>query len=531
MKTDFKLVPVEKEKSFLFVIITFLLFFNACSSSLNNNYLSPEQLISLNSIEANLAFLASDELEGREAATRGEKLAALFISSELKKYGVKPFYNDYLQEYDLYSISTKTDSKVEIVSNNGEKNTLFYPDNFLPNRRSSVTTQGKYNLVFAGFGITAPEFDYDDYKSINVKNKIVIITDKEPYSTDSTYFDGLKDSEYSKESFKISLAKKLGAAGIISIPSDFYLKNWDRIKIFAARESLTSPGINKEKLLNLIFNEESLSMLFDNEEYSFKAIKDLLNEKKPLPVFELNKKIEIDVVINEEIKKSFNVAGIIEGNDSLLMNEYVSIGAHYDHVGIIDGKVYNGADDNGSGTAALLEISKAFANTKLNKRSILVVFHGAEEKGLLGSEYFTDNFENIENIIAHINMDMVGREHIDTLYSVGSGKISSEFQTLVEDVNSQTVNFVFNYKFDDPADRQRIFYRSDHYNYAKHGIPVVFSYDYMTEDYHKHSDEIDKINFEKIRKTAFLVYSIALRTSNMNTRLKIDEEEIYHLTN
>jgi hypothetical protein len=121
-------------------------------------------------------------------------------------------------------------------------------------------------------------------------------------------------------------------------------------------------------------------------------------------------------------------------------------------------------------------------------------------------------------------MDMVGREHIDTIYSVGSGKLSSELKELVEEVNAQTVNFVFNYKFDNPDDPQRIYYRSDHYNYAKKGIPIVFFYDYMKEDYHKHTDEVHKINFEKIRKTAILVYNIAKKVANLDRRLMIDGE-------
>jgi Zn-dependent M28 family amino/carboxypeptidase len=274
-----------------------------------------------------------------------------------------------------------------------------------------------------------------------------------------------------------------------------------------------------------------LTQLFENEKYSFAEIYKLINDRSQLPSFEMDKEIKVAVKLDEVLADSYNIAGIIEGNDPLLADEYVAIGAHYDHVGVIDGKVYNGADDNGSGTVALLEVARAFAETKLNERSILVVFHGAEEKGLLGSEYFTDNFDDINRITAHINMDMVGREHIDTLYSVGSGMLSSEFQKLVEEVNSETVNFVFNYKFDDPSDRQRIYYRSDHYNYARHNIPIVFFYDYMREDYHLPADEIDKINFEKIKKTAVLVYNIALRTANLNKRLEIDTQSVFQTSN
>lgn len=530
MKLDYRTLSAIKSRSFQLAILISFLLLKGCSSSFNEQ-ISPESIITTTSIKANLEFLASDELEGRESTTRGEKLAALFISSELKKYDIKPYYEDYLQEYNVFSISADTQSIVVITKSNGEITTLNCLDNFIADRKSSVTTKGKFKVAFAGFGITAPEFNYDDYSNLNVAGKIVIIKEGEPYSSDSSYFGGEKDSKYSKVSYKVSLLKNLGASGIITIPSNFYFKNWDRVKNYAKGESVSLPGISREKLLNLHFNEESLSHLLEGEKYSYTDIKNLIYDNKPLPAFDLTKEIEVDVVLNKEIKKSYNVVGIIEGNDSLKRNEYVAIGAHYDHVGVIEGKVYNGADDNGSGTAALLEIAKAFSKTRLNEKSILIVFHGAEEKGLLGSEYFTNNFNNIKNITAHINMDMVGREHIDTIYSVGSAKLSSEFQKLVEEINSQTVNFVFNYKFDDPADKQKIYYRSDHYNYAKYEIPVVFFYDYMLEDYHKHSDEIDKINFEKIRKTAILVYNIALKTANLNRRLTKDKNEISETAN
>lgn len=512
---------------YLLIIAASLLGFS-CSSSLYESSTYYNDIIKLESIKANLKFLASDELEGREAATRGEKLAALFISSELQKYGIKPFYGDsYLQEFDLFSYSIDSSSFAVIIDKDNNQSALRYYNDFTANKIYSVSTAGKFNLVFAGYGITAPEYNYNDYSSIDVGGKMVIVFDGEPYSTDTAYFRGTQNSDYSKTSYKLSEAKNRNAAGIILISSDFFLKNWERFIPFYKGDALFLPRKKpdeKEKLLSLSLNESSLSALFADEKYTFKDIKDKKSGNEILPVFELMKEIEVDIKKNEEIKKSYNVVGVVEGKNQQLKNEYVAIGAHYDHVGIIDGKIYNGADDNGSGTVALLETAKAFAQSQANERSVLFVFHAAEEKGLLGSEYFVENFSNVTDIIAHINMDMVGREHTDTLYSVGSDKLSSELKEIVEEVNSQTVNFVFNYKFDDPDDPQRIYYRSDHYNYAKKGIPIVFFYDYMKEDYHKHTDEIHKINFEKIRKTAILVYNIAKRVANLNRRLIIDGE-------
>ncbi|MCH8171200.1 MAG: M20/M25/M40 family metallo-hydrolase [Bacteroidetes bacterium] len=219
------------------------------------------------------------------------------------------------------------------------------------------------------------------------------------------------------------------------------------------------------------------------------------------------------------------MVGIIEGNDPILKNEYVAIGAHYDHLGVIDDKVYNGADDDGSGTVTVMEVAKTLARTKANKRSVLIVFHAGEEKGLLGSRYLTDNLQLIKDkkIVAQINLDMVGRMATDSIYSIGSEKLSSELKKIVEDVNSKTVKFHLDYKYDDPNDPNRFYYRSDHYSYAKHGIPIVFFFDDMRKDYHKDTDEVDKINFKKLKKLSWLVYGITLRIANLDHRLIVDK--------
>jgi len=202
--------------------------------------------------------------------------------------------------------------------------------------------------------------------------------------------------------------------------------------------------------------------------------------------------------------------------------------AHYDHEGIVGGEIFNGADDNGSGTVAILEAGRRLALLKNNKRSVLIVFHAGEEKGLLGSEYLTKNSAFMGEVVTSINVDMVGREDTESIYSIGSGKLSTELYELVEKVNSETVRFQLDYTFDEPNDPNRYYYRSDHYNYAKQNIPIVFFYDHMTEDYHKPTDDVDKINFEKLEKISTLITELALRVANLDHRLKVDNplEEI-----
>ncbi len=217
-----------------------------------------------------------------------------------------------------------------------------------------------------------------------------------------------------------------------------------------------------------------------------------------------------------------NVIGIIEGIDPDLKHEYIGIGAHYDHLGIGMAGIYNGADDNASGTAALLEIAKAFAKRRENKRSVLVTFHTAEEKGLLGSKYLVRDSTITNNMNAHINMDMIGRGSADSIYCLGSDKLSSELYDLVETVNADGVNIYLDYRLNNPNDPQRLYYRSDHYSYAKKNIPSVFFFDYEMEDYHRVTDDLDKINYSKIQKIARLVYAIALSAANRESKFKLD---------
>ncbi len=199
------------------------------------------------------------------------------------------------------------------------------------------------------------------------------------------------------------------------------------------------------------------------------------------------------------------------------------LSAHYDHEGIVNDEIYNGADDNGSGTVAILEAGRRLALLKENKRSIILAFHTGEEKGLLGSKYLTKNSDFMSEVVSNINIDMVGREDTESIYSIGSGKLSTELYDLVEKVNSETVKFELDYTFDDPNDPNRYYYRSDHYNYAKQNIPIVFFYDHMTEDYHKPTDDVDKINFEKIEKVSTLITELALRIANLDHKLKLDK--------
>jgi Zn-dependent M28 family amino/carboxypeptidase len=243
------------------------------------------------------------------------------------------------------------------------------------------------------------------------------------------------------------------------------------------------------------------------------------------------KSVEFFVQQEMEVVSTENVLGFIEGTD--LKDEYIIITAHYDHVGINNGDVYNGADDDGSGTVAVMEIAQAFAEAKKNgqgpKRSILFMTVTGEEKGLLGSSYYV-NYPvlPLEKTITNLNIDMIGRideahiENRDYVYLIGSDKLSLQLHDLSEQVNATYTNLELDYKYNADDDPNRFYYRSDHYNFAKNNIPVIFYFNGTHADYHKATDTIDKIEFELLQKRAQLVFYTAWEIANRDERITVD---------
>lgn len=237
-----------------------------------------------------------------------------------------------------------------------------------------------------------------------------------------------------------------------------------------------------------------------------------------------------------------NVVAIVPGTDPIMSKEYVAFGAHIDHLGINNGngedKIFNGADDDGSGTVAILEIAHAMLTGPRPKRSTLFVWHIGEEKGLWGSSYFVDHpTVDLSKVVTQLNIDMIGRSRPandknpangvltgpNEIYVVGSTKMSTQLQKSSEILNRNYLNLKFNYKYDDPKDPEQIFYRSDHYNYAKKGIPIIFYFDGVHQDYHGLDDEVDRIDFDKMQKVTRTVYALGFTLANDEKRPVVDK--------
>jgi Zn-dependent M28 family amino/carboxypeptidase len=290
-----------------------------------------------------------------------------------------------------------------------------------------------------------------------------------------------------------------------------------------------------------------MNAIFQGEKSGASAIFTKAIQQDFVEPFELkpSKKISLSVSLKSDTVYTQNVVGILEGTDPVLKNEYVAVGAHYDHVGMNpfapgEDKIYNGADDDGSGTVAVLSIAEAFAKgAQKPKRSMLFIWHAGEEKGLWGSEYFTNNpTVPIGSVITELNIDMIGRYQNpgdenhpqnknlpkpNEVFSIGSKMMSTELGQIAEEVNNSFLKLTYNYKYDDPKDPEQFFYRSDHFNYARKGIPIIFFMDGSHADYHQPSDSIEKINFEQMEKVTKTIFATGWELSNRASRPKVDK--------
>lgn len=506
---------------FLFAILFSIQSFS--QSSLSTNYISYIYL------KSNLEFLASDELEGREAASRGEKIASLFISEELEKYGVKPFGDNgsYFQEFNMIISSYDKKSIVSFHYNDDSTESFTHGNEIFYSSRTVPTTDyanKELEIIFVGYGITSEKDNYNNYKGLDVKGKVVLVINGTPKSNGEELLSNSAKIKYNKYSEKAKLAFLNGASGMILIPNkeiiDYwsYYRKWSNSKTFKLETEINDSKGNPNIPL-IVLGENSAKKLMKQEGYEFNNF--LSDDIKIPQSFKLKTKVNFGFNLIIENKKSRNVIGIIEGTKNELKNEYVTIGAHYDHEGIKNGKVYYGADDNGSGTVTVLEVARQISLDSKNERPVVIIFHTAEEKGLKGAKYLVNNSDFIDNSIVHINIDMIGRRSEDSIYCIGASRISKELGELVEEVNSNTSNFYLDYTFDHPDDPNRLYFRSDHVHYAERGIPIVFFYDFMRKDYHKPTDTVDKINFYKILKMTDLVYNLTLKISNLDHKLSI----------
>lgn len=500
-------------------------FSNAQSFSNADAYRS---FIDTKDLSKHLSILASDEYEGRETGKEGQRKASEYLKNEFQKMGlIPPTASGYQQAFDL---------KGKVLAN--RKFSINQRDMIIGDEFMVAKDRTEYNLlsnevVFVGYGIN--ETSYNSYTGIDVTNKVVVVVDGEPKINDKFIInaDGTK-SKWSDRKFKIEAIRKLNPSLIIYIDNNFE-KYTNYYKHQLESNSLTLAFKNKNATNVPVLNAGQLvaeELLKANKKIYNKVLDKLSKSKSAPKPLVLKSTIKLDVQFLEQDVQSDNVLAMIPGTD--LNEEYLFITAHYDHIGVIDGKVYNGADDDGSGTVALLEIAQAFMEAKKAgkgpRRNIVFMAVSGEEKGLLGSEYYV-NYPVIplSKTIVDLNIDMIGRfdeahkNDTNFVYVIGADKLSSELHTINEKA-AEHVGIKVDYTFNDPKDPNRFYYRSDHYNFAKNNIPIAFYFNGVHADYHKDGDEVHKITFPMLAKRAQLVFYTAWELANRDKRIVVDKQ-------
>jgi Peptidase family M28 len=494
-------------------------------------------------LRRHLTYIASDAMEGRDTGSEGQKKVGNYIVDHFKAIGLSAIVPNggmpsYYQNFNLY----KTGWKEAYVKINDKKK-VFFRD-FYPTGLVNIPVEKTIETVFVGYGIKTET--HDDYKHLDIKGKAVVFVEGEPKNEKMEYI-------YSKSSVsmwidasgtkrKQQLAAELGALCSFEIS----LANTEKFKTLNAERKAILSRFNRMALEKNTSAESvsfhpsfviSKSMAADILGVSLKKIEAYL--KRPFSSKKLNTaktSIAVKSERGQDLLETANILGFLEGTDK--KDEVIVVTAHYDHVGVDEkGQIYNGADDDGSGTCAVLELAEAFAKAKAAgvgpRRSLLFMLVTGEEKGLLGSQYYADIDPVIplDKIMCDLNIDMIGRvdkKHKDNpnyVYLIGSDKLSSELHQISEQSNAESIGFELDYEFNNTNDPNRFYYRSDHYNFAKNNIPVVFYFTGVHEDYHKPTDDVEKIMFPKYNQIVKLIFHTVWALSNRDNRIVVDSHK------
>ncbi len=463
-------------------------------------------------------FLASDQLQGRFPGTDGANQAADYIEQHFKEFRLQPIFSNYRQEMKVTTSMSATEKNIvtfeqlierlgipesqwRSMKQNWSNGKEFVPLAFSENG----TCAGE--IVFAGFGISANELNYDDYKDVDVKGKVVVVLSNSP--------DGESDkgefSSYTSLRYKASNAAKKGAVGMILVKIQ-----GDSMNVF---ERLEYSNIGKYTgIIAVQAHRQSISKFFAKDKQLVTLEQEIMKTKKPASYQLPRIKVSLTVDLAENQVPTYNVYGMVKGTDPKLSDEYVVIGAHYDHLGwggfntLYRGKkamVHNGADDNASGVAAMIELAKSISENPL-RRSVIFVAFTAEEMGLLGSEHFVINSPvELSKIVSMLNLDMVGRMKKDEFTVFGSTS-SSEFPAMLDSIAVlDTVKVI---KASDA------FSPSDHASFYKKDIPVFMFNSGVHEDYHRPSDDWDKLNYKGMSKIVSYIVKLTNTLGNSDSK-------------
>jgi hypothetical protein len=483
-------------RRFLAVVLAFSTTISIAQKA--NNPVPFAKTITPADLRKHLFIVAGKEMEGRETATEGQRKAAAYIENEFSRIGLEPGNKGSFQHYYSVYQDSLVNASLEV---NGKSYQLDKDFNAAVNNIASTMRFSEVVVVGANA--------MDTVKNANLNGRLVLVLGSAPGRGQAG--GGIYPALINK-----------GIAGLITVANNYprttpaSRKGNQMISLF--RRSITPPTFTiSDAVASAIIGAD-----YDNAKANTSTIK----------TYQAN--VMLDLQKTTIKLESSNVIGVLPGTDK--KDEYLFITAHYDHEGKRgDSVIYYGADDDGSGTVGVIEIAEAFAKAKAAgkgpRRSVVFMTVSGEEKGLWGSDFYGKNpIFPLEKTTADLNIDMIGRSDTarkgDTtnyIYVVGDDKLSSELKPISEAQNTKYTKLELDYKFNDPNDRNRIYYRSDHYNFAKHGVPIIFYYDGMLAgDYHKPTDTPEKINYDLLAKRAQLVFYTAWEMANRAEMLKRD---------
>ncbi|MDB5257169.1 MAG: yfbL [Chitinophagaceae bacterium] len=491
-------------------------------------YITPAQL------KQHVYILASDSMEGRETGKQGQYKAAAYLVQQFKEIGLKPINktipgHGYFQNLNIEKISW---TPSYLIAGN---DTLQLFKHFYAKGEVLIPQETAMTAVFVGYGIDTTT--YNDYKAMQVSGKAVFILQGEPVVDNISLITGTStrsdwNTNWQKKAI-LAYAKGAAAVFIVSpLKEESFLNGIKRLRETRNGFSL---GLESELSMEKAFFISENQMLSILQADSARLVRWKSDRFAPKQLRANTPTISLKIQGRIEKMGTQNVLGVVEGTD--LKNEYIFVSAHYDHLGKKnDSTIYFGADDDGSGTAALLTMAKTFMLAKNEgkgpRRSIVFTAFTGEEMGLLGSSYYSAHpVFPVQQSVADLNIDMIGRidqQHpgdSNYVYLIGSNRLSTELHTLSEEVNTTHTHLSLDYTYNDPTDPNQLYYRSDHYNFAKLGVPVIFYFTGLHEDYHKITDTPDKLLYTKTATITKLVFLTAWQLANQDHRIQVDVKQ------
>lgn len=490
-----------------------LFLYSLCSAAQSDpgNY---SKLISPGDLKENLSILASDALEGRETGKRGQKMAAAFIGYQFEELGLHPPVNgSYYQPFTLFQ-----SVQGEVYLTAGGNRYKNFQDIVYYGKDNSAG-EVELPIIFAGKG--RPE----DYSQLNVAGKGVMIM----LPQEGNYREAIATARSRDVAMVFILNTRTGEE------FDDYARQFEAF-LTEGRLSLKRPQhVNAGG--GMFFLSPAVAQKIFNTTLEKLTVAAGTGSVKPALSKIAAAKVTYKTTVDIKTVKTENVLGFLEGTDR--KDEVIVITSHYDHIGKkskgAGDLINNGADDDGSGTVAVLQLAKAFAEAKKNghgpRRSILFMTVAAEENGLLGSEYYTQYpVYPLSKTVVNLNIDMIGRrdeQHKESppyVYVIGADKLSSDLHAISEAMNRKHTKLLFDYTYNDESHPARLYYRSDHWNFAQKNIPIIFYFDGIHEDYHQPSDEVDKIEFDLLATRTKCVFFTAWEIANREERIMPDEK-------